>query len=382
MDGYDQPLSVGGMALDVIGAKRKSDQQIVPETHLFLWDGVTESVAWATAAAAPSVGHETRQFWGRILEHHVTHDPGYSELGLPNPHQPGWEKEPSATEIYYAGANWGQPQTTYAQDDLACGDERATVVSSTGTYQLFDPARLACITGPFVAVGEGTSPYTTTLIGGYQAFYRVNFSTRTGTTQRLWHYRMQSAKVFTRRYVAGGVNPLATGIDEALLFLVVERYPYISGTGYINDLPQIWVGITTVQGQTVRVLRDWQYGLAGAALITGNGHRLFWSCGIGAIQPVTRYLYTDLDAGVEMTLASAQALLVLASKRHLLPPDFCWERLEPQGFHAIDRLPALEADELLAEYGALLGTEGAPEGSVRVVNDEEILSPLERYQTS
>jgi hypothetical protein len=47
----------------------------------------------------------------------------------------------------------------------------------------------------------------------------------------------------------------------------------------------------------------------------------------------------------------------------------------------LEGLPALEPDEILAEYGTLLGTEGGPEGSVRVVNDEEILSPLERYQT-
>jgi len=209
----------------------------------------------------------------------------------------------------------------------------------------------------------------------YSADYRVNYSTRTGATQRLWHYRMQSAKVFARRATGG--------IDEALLFVVVERYPYIAGTGYINDLPQTWIGIITAQGQLVTTLRPWQYALAGSAcrLLTGNGHRLIWVCGIGAISPILRYYYTNLDDGTEVSMTRAQVAALLASKSNMLTPDFCWERLEPQGFYALDALPALEVDEALADYGTLLGTEGGPEGSVRVVNDEEILSPLERYRT-
>ena len=143
-----------------------------------------------------------------------------------------------------------------------------------------------------------------------------------------------------------------------------------------------WVGIVDRAGAIVHALRPWQYGLAGAhcRLIDGNGHRLFWTCGIGAIQPETRYIYTDLDTQAETILTQERLLQFLASRRRLLTPDFCWERLDPQDFYALEALPALEPDDVLADYGALLGTEDGPEGSVRVVNDEEILSPLERYQ--
>ncbi len=383
MDGYDEQIRVGGTSLGCIGAKRQSDQQTVPETHLFLWDGTAKAVAWSTASRVPLLGNEQIGFTYRILEHHKRTDPGYSESGLPDPHMPGWTKPPSEIESYYGGANWSNlPLTNYPMNDLGCGDERGTILSNTGTYQLFDPSKLSCITGPFVSLSGDTFSRVATMLGGYTANYVVNFSTRTGTTQRLWHYRVAWAQLFFRRYAADGTTERDSGMDEPLLFLVLERYPFIGGTGYINDLPMTWVGIVTPAGAIVATLRDWEHGLSAAAcrLLTGNGHRLFWTCGVGAIQPTVRYVYTDLDALAETVLTQEQALQLLTSRRQLLTPDWCWERLGPQGFYALEALPVLEPDEIMAEYGALLGAEGGPEGSVRVINDPEILDALDRYR--
>jgi hypothetical protein len=372
MEGYDYPIQVGGTALGSLGAQRQSDHQSVPETHVFLWDGSAGAVAWSTASVAPLLGAEARAFTYGIAEHNRATDPGYDNAGLPTPHGPG-SKEPSQTEMYYGGANWSNlPLTNYPMNDPGCGDERSTILSNTGTYQLFDPAKLSCITGPFVSVGSGMSPRVVTMIGGATACYVVNFSTRTGSTQRLWHYRIQSGKVFARRATGG--------IDEALLFVVVERYPYVPGTGYINDLPQLWVGIVDLQGRTVQVLRDWQYGLSGASLVSGNGHRIIWILQAGAIQPKPSYRVTTA-LGQERSFTTAELEEFLTSQPRLYTPDFLWDRAEPQMFLEPAGLPTLTEDDVLTDVAGLLAVEGAPEGSVRVVNDEEILSPLERYRT-
>ncbi len=380
LESYTETFTVGGGA-GVIGAKRQSDQQTIDEQHVFLLNAATNSVEWSTAAPQATVGNETFQFAGRLLEHNLEHVPQQpSNGGLPDPHwpdPPGGIPPAEERESYYAGANWSNlPQTLKSKNEGQVGDERGQPYSSTGTFQLFDPQRCPALSGPYGQLATGTFHGGLSIIGGLTVTWQVLYETRTGGYQLLWFHRVAGIQALSRR---AAVSP----VDEPLFFLVLERYPFIQGTGYINDLPMTWVGIVDRQGAIVHTLRPWQYGLSGqhCTLIDGNGHRLFWTCGIGAIQPETRYVYTDLDTHVETTLTRERLLQFLASRRRLLTPDFCWERLEPQGFYALEALPALEPDEILAEYGALLGTEGGPEGSVRVINDEEILSPLERYQT-
>ncbi len=380
MESYTETFAVGG-GNGVIGAQRQSDQQTIDEQHAFLFNAAANSIEWSTAADHATVGNETYQFSGRLLEHQLEHVPQQpSTAGLPDPH---WPDPPDGVtpaaekEQYYGGANWSNlPQTLKSKDDGQAGDERGQPYSSTGTYQLFDPARCQPLSGPYGQLGSGTYRTGLTILGGLWSIWNVQYEIRTGGFQLFWFHRVAGIQVFSRR---SAVSPM----DEPLFFLVLERYPFIPGTGYINDLPMTWVGIVDRQGAIVHTLRPWQYGLSGqnCTLIDGNGHRLFWICGIGAIQPITRYIYTDFGTQAETVLTQERLLQFLASRRRLLTPDFCWERLEPQDFYALEALPALEPDDVLADYGTLLGTEGGPEGSVRVINDEEILSPLERYQT-
>lgn len=386
-----ETISVGGQGVGCLGAKRRSDLQTVPESHIFIVVPETASVEWASCPQSVTMGTDQHRFGSQLLEHVLHDEPSYP-AGLPQPHWPDWDPPnppgtPRKTDGYYGGANWSNlPLTIYRKDAGLVGDESTRVYSSTGTYQLFDATRLAALVGPYGE--ENTAEYSSSLsiIGSWTANYIVTFSIRTGGVRQLWHHRMVTAQVFSRRYVAtvqgGGV--LGTGIDEPLLFLVMEKYPYISGTGYINDLPMTWVGIVTVGGQVVATLRPWQYGLSGSAcrLVAGNGHRLIWVLGVGAISPIQRYYSTNLDTGAEVSLNSTEVAALLASRSLMLTPDFVWERQDPQGFYALESLPTLTPDDVLTEYASLLAVEGAPEGSVRVVNDEAILSPLDRYRTT
>ena len=129
-----------------------------------------------------------------------------------------------------------------------------------------------------------------------------------------------------------------------------------------------------------QVLRDWQYGISGASLLSGNGHRIIWILQEGAIQPTASYRVTTA-LGEERSFTPAEREAFLASHARLYTPDFLWDRAEPQMFLEPAGLPTLTQDDVLTDFAALLAVEGAPEGSVRVVNDEEILSPLERYRT-
>ena len=262
------------------------------------------------------------------------------------------------------------------------GEQRSILSSSTGTYQLFDPSRLAVVTGPYVSIGSGVSSAGISILGA-QTQWSVQYQLATGWYQRLWHYRIAGVQVFTARADHGaGASPRY--VDKPLLFLVLERYPFIPGTNYINDLPETWVGITTTQGTPLQVLRDWQYGLSAEAtrLLTGNGHRLIWQLGVGALQPVPAYYLTTLLAttATETHFTPAQLEAFLASEAALYPPDFLWDSIAPETFDEVTQLPTLEADSQLADLGLLQVAEGAPAGSVRMVNDEAILDPLDRYQ--
>jgi hypothetical protein len=263
------------------------------------------------------------------------------------------------------------------------GEQRSILNSSTGTYQLFDPARLPAVNGPYISIASGVTPGAISILGG-QTEWSIQYQLATGSYQRLWHYRVAGVQVFNSRVNMGEIGS-PRYVDEPLLFIVLERYPFISGTNYINDLPEIWVGITTTQGTLLQVLRDWQYGLnAGATrLITGNGHRVIWQLGVGALQPVPAYYLTTLAATVTEThFTPAQLQAFLASQAALYPPDFLWDSVAPETLDEVAQLPTLEVDAQLADLGVLQVAEGAPAGSVRMVNDEQILDPLDRYQAT
>lgn len=415
MDSYTEPITVGGTALGCIGAKRQSDHQTVPESHLFLWDATDKVVAWSTASQNPTLGNEQIRFTYGILEHNKRTDPGYSSSGLPDPHMPGWDKEPSSTESYYRGANWSNlPVTLYRQTEANAGEERTTYISNTGTYQLFDPSTLQCLQGPYVSVAAEGYSWAVSLLGGYTAYYYVAFDVKTGATQKLWHYRVQYGKVFTRRkFVAGGgwietvygetgfetrERSVDSDTDEALLFVVVERYPYIPGTGYINDLPSIWIGILDLTGAVVHVLRDWQYGLAGAELLTANGHEVVWSLLTGALDPKPTYYVTNLDSLREVAFSNEAAHQIVSGEvldalnknditflkqtnAKLFTPNFLWSDKVPERFYGPNALPETTEDSALTPFAHLIG-QGGGSGSTRVLNDETLLMPLGKWQSS
>jgi len=368
-----------------IGAKKRSDGSTVAETHLFLLDGITGAVLWGTCAASPQIGMRQATTYPFMRGHYLIYSPGVPGGSPGTPSCPGdytgsFYKEVD-TESYYPGANWvNWPCGTVTKDDGNIGDDRSYLQTSTDTFQFFESSKLGCLQGPFISNAgsyeyrRGSSILLPYPWGG--VFYVLYVSTTAGGGKALlWHHRVVSVSLTTRRK--------ANGTDEPLLFLVMERYPYIAGTGYINDLPQTWVGLITTSGAVVTTLRSWQYGLSGPStrLVSANGHRLIWVCGIGALQTTLRYYYTNLDAGTEISMNSTEVAALLATRSRMLTPDFFWERQDPQGFYLLSSLPTLEPDSMLIEYASLLAIEGAPEGSVRVVNDEETLSPVERYQS-
>ena len=369
MEGRDETISVGGLSVGCIGAKKRTNQEIVPEKHVFLFDGVAQSVVWATAANSVTQGYAQTAFDGRIIEHHLSNTASYPGTdGLPDPHMPGDPpRPPVSTESYYGGANWSNlPLTAYRQSDMACADEAGQAISSTGTYQLFDPGRFPNLTAPFALREPGEYARGTSMIGGWTAAYEVRYSTLTGGTQVLWFYRVATVRVFQAN-------------QEAHLFIVTERYPFFSGTGYINDIPQIHVGIFRQDGSLVRTLCDWQFGIASADLLTANAHRLLWSYTTPGWNTLS-FRYTDLDSGAELGLTMQQLEALLSSKARLFSPDFMWDRVDPEEFSLIADLPTLTQDEALSPYSKLTPTDAAAEGSVRIVNDESILAPLDRYR--
>lgn len=373
-----EQISVGG-GLGVIGAKRQSDQQTISERHLVLFDGTAGSVAWSTAPGTVTVGSEQRASGTKIVEHHKITDPGYECGSLPNP-KSCTPKAPSESERYYAGASWNAQTTLYEQDG-GVRDHRVAQLSSTGTFQLFDPARLAPVVGPFMTETALRSPWTQTFLGSQQAVYRVTGEVESGSYQRTWHYRVQSAQLFAARVVLG-TGDEAVHVDAPRLFVILERYPYLPGTAYIGDLPETWVGIVDASGAVLHTLRDWQAGLnAGATrLLTGNGHRVVWVLGQGALQPSTTYRVTDLDTGAEQVFTAPQLTAWLSAQAQLYPPDFLWDRAE--AFDQPAALPDLTVDAALSDVGGLVPIAARIAGSIRIVNDEATLEPLDRYQAT
>jgi hypothetical protein len=332
--------------------------QTVPESHLFLFDGTTGSVVWASAHNDAQFGNTAEETRTRLFEHNITIDPGSPDGFYP----------PSHSESYYGGANWtNTPQGTITKEAGVIGDGAAMPYSSTGTHQLLSPASCPFVSGPFVSVQQN-SVYEKfrQIIGAWGHYWLAKFGIQNRSLQRLWHYRMASAQVFQAN-------------TEARLFLVVERYPFIAGTGYINDVPQVGVFVVRADGSLVQALRGFQFGLASASLVTGNAHRLFWM--LRAIGSPASYRHTDLDTGEEVGLSPAQVQALLSGTPRAFSPDFVWDRLAPETFYLIQALPSLEADDGLAEF-ARLAPADLPEGDVRIVNDAELLAPLGRYRAA
>ncbi len=77
MSGQDVAITVSP-ALEVLGAKRQSDQATVDEQHVYLFDAQTGSITWGTAAAAALTGHRSYTVEAEILEYHRESDAGYT----------------------------------------------------------------------------------------------------------------------------------------------------------------------------------------------------------------------------------------------------------------------------------------------------------------
>jgi hypothetical protein len=315
---------------------------------------------------------------------------------LPDPHWPAY-KAPSNNDGYYLGANWSNiPVTTYRLVEDIVGEERNTSISSTGSHQLLDPSSIQCVRPPFVSEDMGGYTWGAALLGIFTAYYHVTFKVRTGGTTRLWHYRVKHLQVFSRRLQTPDTQGGA-GVDEPLMFLVVERYPYSSGTAYINDLPQVWIGVIDMYGRVVHTCRTWQYGLAGAELLAGNGHHVVWALLEGAINPQPRYFVTNLDSYAERAFVNQFTNTVLSGESFdqmapndiawftqanakLFTPNFLWSDLVPERFFDPNKLPVTEEDKALKPYATLSG--GQATGSTRMINDYDLLMPLGKWQAA
>ena len=364
MSGWDEGFSLSGAYTGALGVMKQSDHSTVDEAHIFIYDAAAGNVAWATAALGPNFGIESVDWWCRIYEHWTTH-----VIGGDNPGD--WES-------YYGGASGGSFNDTKYNSYPASGDVRSKVVSSTGTGQLFDPQKLAVLAGPYIQNPGGlTASATAGLLGGGNyvipgdAFiYSVESSYYSQADVRLWHYRVQVAQLFQAN-------------DAPRLFLVMERYPFIPGTAYINDIPQVGVFIIDPKtGALVRTLRDWQYGLNGASLLLGNAHRIIWMLSAPWYSPTTTLYTTDLLTGQEVFFTADQWELLLRTKSFLLSPDFVWDYDDPKQFYSPDKLPALISDDVLKDLARLFEVGLTTPGSIRAANNESILDPLGRYRAT
>ncbi|MFB3816152.1 MAG: hypothetical protein ACE147_00695 [Candidatus Methylomirabilales bacterium] len=362
----------------VLGAKKQSDKQTVPESHVFLVQADTGAVVWATAGPSVAFGVNAMGYASGMLEHYRYSDPGYNETELPAPNR-GSVKAPVEIE-WYSTASSAWSLTEREEWTEAEAEIRVRLVSSTGTHQLFDPTRLAAIEGPYEDEPTDESTGVATLVTG-NARWHVTLRTKTGSVARRWHYRVAGVQVFSARVLLGAGEE-ARAVDAPRLFLVLERYPYLPGTNYIADTPQTWVGVVDADGTVVRVLRGWQPGLNAGVTerVTGNGHRLVWTLGTGAAVPIQTVLVTDLDTGAERVVTPADWAAWWERSAKLYPPDFLWDRQAPEAFLQPAALPALTEDAALAELAGLVPLAQRLEGSVRIVNDQDTLAPLDRYR--
>ncbi len=364
MGGFDETLTVSGTIAGTLGGGlTQIDHAPINEQHIFLVDVTAGAVAWATAPAEVGAGVQIREWFSRVYEHQTGSLAGADHGDPPVPY-----------ERYYAGASSGSFNGDKITDAGTVGEDRTVATSSTGTFQLFDPARMPALgAGPFSEEASGgTTTHDDLLGGGFYLVgnawtYTVYKTILSGALQLLWYHRVQGVAFFAMN-------------SQPCLFAVLERYPYAAGTGYLEDIPQIGVFILhALTGAVIRTLRDWQYGLAGAEFLAGNAHRIVWTLSAPWINPSLSAYVTDLATGVEKSFTAAQYLAWLGTQTKLLSPDFAWDYTDPKQFSLADQLPALTADDALGDLAGLFEAEVASPGSLRAANDETILGPLGKY---
>lgn len=356
-DGYeyttDTPISSFG-ASATIGAT-KQDLTTVSETHFFIYDANGKLVEFSSFLGSSQLGQEASEstFGGRIDKIDTVNAPT-----IP-PYR-------SHAIYYYSGAEQGGGPPIYK--DVAMPPSGTFLIGNV-SCQLFSGV-LGFVIGPWknlVTTPGGTG-------SGAALLSRTDFHWSdiysTGVDVRLWHYTVQYAKPFQLN-------------TDPRLFLVMERYPFVPGTGYINDIPQIGVFVLNARtGAVVKTLRAFQFGLAGASLVGGNAHRIVWTLSSPWFQPQTVYYATNILTGKETGFSPAQVEKLLETQMGYLQPDFLWDREDPNNFYLPDKLPDIEGDVVLEDLGKLVILSGSETGNIRAANNEEILSPLDRYLAS
>lgn len=340
----------------VIGATKQSDESTLGEQHLLIYDATAGGATFSTFLPGSNIGSVTREVsWQTNI--------GYELIT--------YEGGPQAGERTWGYGYGGDSASPLSEDkptrsvDLA---PNGSFPTGNATGQLFR-ADLALVPGPYTGssqTGSGSGGVGHVFAGWWNFYWTA--ATFTGTEARLWFYRVQAAQFFQAN-------------DEARLFVVMERYPFVAGTGYINDIPQIGVFVVDLAGTILRTLRSFQYGLQGAALLDGNAHRIVWTLSAPWLNPRATAYVTALDAAIERAFTPAQLQAWSNTQGKLLSPDFLWAEAPPDFFRPGD-LPTLAEDGPLKDFAALFPAEQRVSGSVRAANNQELLSPLDRYLPS
>lgn len=364
----DHEISISGSAVGYIGGGTKqSDLSHVEEVHVFTFDANLNTFIWGTAPTTVTFGTDQRDAFIRAYEH-IT---GSNPVDGPPP----GDVTPEDHESYYPGAENNPNATDDTRDEGIVADERTREFSSTDTFQLFSPANLPVLTGPYYTELGGTNSATANLLDGAPTlfphyFWHFNYLTRTGGIQINYYHRVQEARVFQSNSIP-------------YLFLVLERYPYISGTGYLNDIPAIGVFVLNARtGALVKTLRTWQFGLAGASFVGANAHRIVWTLRAPWINPQATYFVTELQGSKETAFTAAQVIALAQTRTFYLQPDFIWDYNDPKQFYSTDLLPEVQGDAVLQDLAALLDLDVSAPGTMRAANNEEILTPLDRYSAT
>lgn len=332
----------------------KQDLSTVPEQHFFIYNATDNVVELSTFPSDPEIGsEETETSWGGRIDH----------IHTENQDAPPGSPVRSVTEYYYSGASEGGTQYD-AYKDVAL-PPGGTFLIGNPTAQLFRDD-LAFIPGPFksTVIVPGDTTQASLMSRG---IFHWAVTANAGADVRLWHYTVQAVTAFQAN-------------DEPRLFVVMERYPFVSGTAYINDIPEIGIFVVNPKtGALVRTIRAFQYCLAGAGLLAGNAHRIIWTLSAPWYSPTTTLHVTNLLTGEERSFTAAQAEALLGMRSFILSPDFAWNYDDPKQFYLPDQLPALATDDVLADVAGLLEQDLAVPGSIRAANDQDVLEPIGRY---
>ena len=352
---YDTTQGISSVGASCIVGAIKQDLTRIPEQHFFIYDAVGKGLQFATFPAAPELGQQTTvSQWATCEDHiHTENEDG------PSP-------PPTELDNYYSGGSQGGSAGDYYKSvSLPPG---GSFLIGNATAQLFR-GDLGFVLAPFkstpVTPGE-TVPWS--LIS--RAYFHWMVTSNSAEDVRLWHYTVQTINIFQAD-------------SQPYALLVMARYPFLSGTGYINDIPQIGVFIINADsGAVVRTLRPFQYGLQGASLFAGNAHRIIWALNAPWYSPRVTFYMMNLLTGQETPFTTAQVTALFGTKTFLLSPDFAWDYNDPKQFYSTAQLPVIVADPALANLGALLTESLMVPGSIRAANNQAILEPLGEYQAT